>query len=324
MAVPRVFVSSTYYDLKPVRDNIRSFINGLGYEPIMHEKSEVTYTQSQPLERDCYNAVGGADIVICIIGNRFGTPSAEGALSITMTEITTAIKRKKKVYIFIARDIYAENKTYERNKDFDTFKSAYTDDLEIHKFISQLNSDVKTHPIFPFDSVEEIISILKTQFAGLFQYLLAQEASMTEEKTATDLQHSADQMKEVVREIEQQQKDFWGKFDSTLLSNNLTLTKIKSHLGLVKSAFFATDIESLTEILNLAGFDLIKEESSEREFCFKRVLEADNTRKIQSLTLRSGLFDDELKLIPLRNMATVDANLNFAKKEEDITEDLPF
>lgn len=39
MAAPRIFVSSTYYDLRQTRDNIKGFIEGLGYEAVMHEHS---------------------------------------------------------------------------------------------------------------------------------------------------------------------------------------------------------------------------------------------------------------------------------------------
>lgn len=37
MAVPRVFVSSTWYDLKYIRENLKYFIRGLGYEPVLAE-----------------------------------------------------------------------------------------------------------------------------------------------------------------------------------------------------------------------------------------------------------------------------------------------
>lgn len=49
MAIPKVFISSTYYDLKQERDNIARFIKDLGYEPIMHERAGVTYTQNEPV-----------------------------------------------------------------------------------------------------------------------------------------------------------------------------------------------------------------------------------------------------------------------------------
>ena len=41
MAIPRVFISSTYYDLKYIRNDIESFIKNLGYEPVLHEKNKI-------------------------------------------------------------------------------------------------------------------------------------------------------------------------------------------------------------------------------------------------------------------------------------------
>ena len=38
MAVPRVFVSSTCYDLKYIRENLKYFIRSLGYEPVLSEE----------------------------------------------------------------------------------------------------------------------------------------------------------------------------------------------------------------------------------------------------------------------------------------------
>ena len=55
MSIPRVFISSTYYDLKQVRNVIGDFIKNIGYEPVRHEHSDVAYTQNTPLEKDCYS-----------------------------------------------------------------------------------------------------------------------------------------------------------------------------------------------------------------------------------------------------------------------------
>ena len=62
MAAPRIFVSSTYYDLRQTRDNIKGFIEGLGYEAVMHEHSGVAYTQNTNLEKDCYREISGCEI----------------------------------------------------------------------------------------------------------------------------------------------------------------------------------------------------------------------------------------------------------------------
>lgn len=102
MAAPRVFVSSTYYDLQHVRNDIRVFLQGLGYEPVMHDKGNIPYTQEISLEESCYNELESCDIVICIIGNKFGTKSSNGNFSITMTELQKAIKSRKKIYIYLS------------------------------------------------------------------------------------------------------------------------------------------------------------------------------------------------------------------------------
>ena len=87
MATPRVFISSTYYDLKHVRNDISDFIRSLGYNPVMHDKGGVAYIQTDTIENSCYSELSTCDIVICIIGNHFASQYANSAFSITMEEL---------------------------------------------------------------------------------------------------------------------------------------------------------------------------------------------------------------------------------------------
>lgn len=105
MAAPRVFISSTYYDLKHVRNDIGDFIRSLGYTPVMHDRGGVAYTQTDTIENSCYSELTTCDIVICIIGNHFGTQASTGDFSITMEELRTAIKNKRK-FIFSSLKMY--------------------------------------------------------------------------------------------------------------------------------------------------------------------------------------------------------------------------
>ena len=43
MAIPRVFISSTCYDLKYIRENLRFFIKTIGYDPILSEEGGIFY-----------------------------------------------------------------------------------------------------------------------------------------------------------------------------------------------------------------------------------------------------------------------------------------
>lgn len=144
--------------------------------------------------------------MVSIIGNSFGSQSSENELSITMNEIKTAIKNKKKVYIFIANNVYIENNTYMQNKENGNFKSAYTDNIKIHQFIEELKTFNHSNVITPFDTTDQIINTLKSQFAGLLQNLLTREASLTEAKTAYDLQETVEKFKTLI-EFEKEEKE---------------------------------------------------------------------------------------------------------------------
>ena len=50
MTKPRVFVSSTYYDLKYVRNNLEQFISRMGYDPVLFERGGIAFEHDEPLD----------------------------------------------------------------------------------------------------------------------------------------------------------------------------------------------------------------------------------------------------------------------------------
>lgn len=59
-----------------------------------------------------------------------------------MTELSKAIKSRKKIYIYILKEVHAENFTYLANKDKE-FVPYHADNIKIHEFIAELKSTVK-------------------------------------------------------------------------------------------------------------------------------------------------------------------------------------
>lgn len=113
MAKPRVFISSTFYDLKQIRVDLDNFIMSLGYDVVRNEEGEIPYGTNSKLEDYCYKEISTVDIVVAIIGGRFGTASdVNQKYSISNEEIKTAIEHNKQVYVFIDRDVNAEFQTY--------------------------------------------------------------------------------------------------------------------------------------------------------------------------------------------------------------------
>ena len=57
MAKPRVFISSTFYDLKQIRADLDNFILGLGYDVVRNEEGGIPYGTNFKLEDYCYKEI---------------------------------------------------------------------------------------------------------------------------------------------------------------------------------------------------------------------------------------------------------------------------
>lgn len=202
--IPRVFVSSTYYDLKHVRERIEKFIDNYGFEPILFESDKVTYQHGREIDHSAYFEVGLCHIMVLIVGGRYGSPSTQNKLdeerkkyeddyiSITRKEFETANQKNIPVLIFIDKNVYGEFQTYKENQDyFDEsyliknkaqkgFKFAHVDHVNVFRFIDIIRSK----PIKTFEKVEEIESYIKSQLSGMFYlYLESLKKKFEDNKT---------------------------------------------------------------------------------------------------------------------------------------------
>lgn len=127
MAKPRIFISSTYYDLKHIRSSLELFIDSIGYEPVLSEKGDIAYAFDQPLDESCYREAASADILVLVVGGRYGSEASgekktdkkffDRYDSITKKEFDTAYVSDVPIYILIESGVYAEYQTYLRNKE---------------------------------------------------------------------------------------------------------------------------------------------------------------------------------------------------------------
>ncbi|GEP52804.1 hypothetical protein FNO01nite_34760 [Flavobacterium noncentrifugens] len=175
MAKPRVFISSTFFDLRQVRADLERFIKDLGYDCVRNETGGIPYGKDQKLEEYCYKEISEIDILVGIVGGRFGTEAERGDYSITQIEIKTAIEQSKQVYIFIEKNVLAEYETYLINKDNDAVKYRFVEDKRIYQFIEEIYLLPKNNIVQPFETALEITYFLREQWAGLFRDLLYQE-----------------------------------------------------------------------------------------------------------------------------------------------------
>ena len=186
MARPRVFVSSTYYDLKHIRSSLDQFIESLGYDPILSEKGDIAYTHDRALDQSCYREAENADIFVLIVGGRYGTGASSEIRkpaktfsdryeSITKKEYESAAKKNIPIYIFIEAGVYSEYQTYLRNKNNTEIRYAHVDSVNIFVLIEEILARPRNNPVHAFEKYSEVESWLREQWAGLFRELLTKQ-----------------------------------------------------------------------------------------------------------------------------------------------------
>lgn len=263
MAKPRIFLSSTFYDLKQIRFDLDRFIRDLGYEAVRNEQGEIPFSKEKTLEDSCYKEIETVDIVVSIVGGRFGATSVgDSQYSISQREIHTALKLDKQVFIFIDKNVYSEYRTYLVNKENATnMRFHFADNIKIFQHIEYLESLPKNNVICPFESSSDIINYLKEQFAGLFQRFLQQQKKIKEVNLIEQLASTSTSLQKMVDYFSQININHNENINDLVLSNHPAMFKIKELLDIKYRVFFLSMTE-LTSLLAAHGFE-VKERSSE-------------------------------------------------------------
>lgn len=181
MAIPKVFVSSTCYDLKYIRENLKYFIKTLGYEPILSEDGGVFYNPRLHTHDACLAEVPNCHLFVLIIGGRFGGGFKDEAHSITNAEFKEAIKLKIPIFALVESNVYHDHHLYsvnKKNKEIDYRKIEYPsiDSTKICDFIDEVRSSSINNAIVSFHDYSEIETYLRTQWAGMLCEFLTKQS----------------------------------------------------------------------------------------------------------------------------------------------------
>lgn len=291
MARPRVFVSSTYFDLKSVRADLEHFIRERGFDPVLHERGSVPYGNAEALERYCYKEIETCDILVSIIGGRFGTQSDESTYSISQTELRVALEQNKQVYIFVEREVYHEYRTFERNKDL-KIKWASVDNPKIYELLSEVYGLKNNNPVQPFETSFDITENLKEQWAGLFQRLLAQQSLGAQSSLFHDLRLSLETVRSLV-DVVASHADRRDDVVAELILTSHPLFAALRRLMNVPYRFIFEDKEGFSNWIQNRGFT---ENPFEDGLEWSRKSKVNNS--IEILTLDQCLFDEDGRLKP--------------------------
>lgn len=250
MARPRVFVSSTFYDLKYVRADLERFIRDLGYDPVLHERGSVPYGSKEKLEAYCYREIQQVELLVSVVGGRFGSPSENQPYSISQQELKTAYELGVQVFVFVEAPVLSEYQTYLRNKDVTeaSLKYAHVDDVRIYRFLEELHALPNNNPITPFGSVQEIINFLRDQWAGMFQRFLQNEERQREYQLVKDLQANMQTLNQLVTYLTKEKQNSDQAIRDILTANHPVFAQLRKLLGVKYRVFFTNKAEFVTWI----------------------------------------------------------------------------
>jgi hypothetical protein len=323
MARPRIFISSTYYDLRQIRADLDRFIKDLGYETIRNEKGNIPYGKDERLEEYCYKEIEFCDILISIVGGRYGTESSHENASITQMEIKTALELNKPIFVFIEKNVLAEFRTYLSNKENKTIKYHYVDDIRVYEFIEFIDSLPKNNPTQPFETSEDITVYLKEQWAGLFQRFLQDQTRLKEINLLQGIQNTADTLNQLIIFLTEEKKGKDVAIKDILLSNHPAMERLKKLLGVTYRVYFLNRDE-LDNWLNARSYKKV----SEKEWDSPDMEEWVNKKGKKQLLLKvsNTLFDRKgnLKVMNQQDWNDDLIILEITEPKADNVDDLPF
>ncbi|MFJ5253622.1 DUF4062 domain-containing protein [Pseudomonas sp. NPDC088414] len=228
MAGLKIFVSSTCYDLSVIRSQIRLFIQEFGHDPVMSEYDDVLYDYREHTHESCITEVESCDMMVLIIGSRFGGKAVPAALevlnfeklkqlsngrellnsnenlSITQLEILRGVELGIPIFTFVESGVWHDHALYEKNKSKKTvinrieFPSIQKRETAVYifEFINFLRLQLKGNGLFPFQRLQDIEETLRSQWASLFKRLITEDKNRTTAtKKIEDLTEKFDDLK---------------------------------------------------------------------------------------------------------------------------------
>ncbi|MHB9073386.1 MAG: DUF4062 domain-containing protein [Desulfobaccales bacterium] len=201
MAIPRVFVSSTCYDLKYIRENLKYFIKRLGYDPVLSEEGSIFFNPSLHTHDACIAEVPNCQMFVLIIGGRFGSQFKGEVHSITNAEYREAVRLKTPIFAIVEQTVYNDSHVYSHNlanESIDASSIIYpsVDNISIFNFIDEVKANAVNNAIVPFRDFADIETYLTQQWAGMMYAFLTRD---NENARMTD---TLEMMKEMNERIE--------------------------------------------------------------------------------------------------------------------------
>lgn len=298
MAKPKVFIGSTCYDLREVRDSLSTFIGSYGFEPILSERGDVFYNSELHTHDACLEEVYNCQLFVLIIGGRSGGQYLnDKSLTITNAEYEVAVTNRIPIFTYVQRNVLDNHHTYITNKHKKIVNDIHFPAIDVQEqaqaifsFIDRVRLSPTNNGYEPFETSANIESHLRKQLAGMFFNLLknrdsSQKISQTEasvsvlKKTTERLEDiikhvyiaiDQDEARKIIRSVERLSiaRDFFDQYISGFRPGHIFISRM-SELDRLASI----DPKKISWIEYLVALGVVEEKDTER-YIFYEVPEA--------------------------------------------------
>jgi len=286
MATPRIFVSSTCYDLQEIRFQLRKFIEDFGLDPVMSEFGDIFYNFNKHVQESCKDEIEKCQLFILVIGNNYGslyydnTETKDIPDSVTLQEFRKALETKVYKHIFINKFVNYDYQNYKRalekkilshfktNKVSDSeaeivatkikteFNKSYPFPQDSYKFIFYfldiINSLSSNNAVITFESFDDIKDSLRKQWSG-FMY----EALIKQNNVSIDL------IKDFSLKLDKIDAQI-KSFVTSKVGDSKNKTKVSFDITKLMNELTAEDLETLQEKIHQTLTNILTSNSKAR------------------------------------------------------------
>lgn len=339
---PIIFISSTFYDLKYIREDLANFVRSYGYDPVLFEDGDIGYKPGRPLDYSCYEAMRNSDMVILIIGGEYGSAASgekkdgfKEYMSVTRNEFRTAVETGIPIFVMIDKKVMTEYGVYDANYNTiekENRKMAFptTKNINVFRFIKEIRGIV-TLPIQEFERSSDIKGFISKQWADMFKNYLG---SLRNEKENRKIESSVNEMKLLIQKMDIMLESV-GK-NILLKENPEEYNEVINQQNIYKfcDAFVRTfqfrkkEIEELSKnrkslITNLMNcIKIIKEEEicNNDDFWYGGIYDSEKQRKIIEIFLNNDIPPVAIKIQEFREVVSKSQLIFNKKNREEILE----
>jgi hypothetical protein len=233
LASPRVFISSTCFDLAEVRDSLTSFCESFGFEVVMSDRGDVFYHPDLHTHESCVNEISNCQLFILIIGGRFGGKyKIDPSKSITNAEYVAAKEGNIPIFSFVKEDVLADHHVYQKNKGKKFAANIEYPSMEkqdyaenIFNFVDQVRSPSVNNGFFSFKFARDLHDSLRKQWAGMFFDFLSQRSVSNQLKSTND---SVANLSIASKKIEELIKGIYRQVDEAGANDSISVIDAES------------------------------------------------------------------------------------------------